>query len=451
LAVEYAYRHRSEFDTVWWVRAEEPATLVSDYAALATALGLPEATLADQQHAALAARRWLDTNERWLLVLDNAQAPDSPTGLSSPLARLVDLLPQVLYGQVLVTSRDASWEHYASLAELEVFVPMEAVTFLLARSGSSDQAAAAQIADLLGSLPLALEQAGAYIRETGVGLAAYLERLRQFPALALARGEPRDRDPSDTVATTWRVSLDRVQTVPGAVDLLEVCAFLGPDEIPRELFTLQLDPPGAEFSALAADPFALDDAVAALRRFGLVKASESSLTIHRLLQQVIRDRLDPATATSRAALAVRLLAETFPSGGLEDPGVWPVCARLLPHAVTVASHAAHYQAQLAATSELLDNAARYLHGRARYSDARRMQERALAIREAALGSDHPTTAASLSNLAVVLADQGDLDGARRMQERALAIREAALGSDHPTTAANRQELATVVAKLKEQP
>ena len=93
LAVEYAYRYRSQFDTVWWVRAEAPATLVGDLADLAVALRLAEAGQADQQMAVLAVRRWLDGHDRWLLVLDNAQAPDMPTGLQAPLVRLLDLLP----------------------------------------------------------------------------------------------------------------------------------------------------------------------------------------------------------------------------------------------------------------------------------------------------------------------------------------------------------------------
>jgi hypothetical protein len=159
LAVEYAFRYRSQFDTVWWVRAEQPTTLVGDYAGLAGALQLPGADQADQQLAVVAVRRWLEEHDRWLLVLDNAEAPDTPTGLEVPLARLVDLLPRVLHGQVLVTSRDASWEQQAALAELEVFTLTEAVAFLLARSGSNDQATATQIVELLGWLPLALEQA----------------------------------------------------------------------------------------------------------------------------------------------------------------------------------------------------------------------------------------------------------------------------------------------------
>jgi hypothetical protein len=118
LATEYAYRHRSQFDAVWWVRAEQPATLIGDYAGLAGALQLPGAGQADQQLAAEAVRRWLEEHDRWLLVLDNADAPDTPTGLPVPLARLVDLLPRVLHGQLLITSRDASWEEHAALTEL---------------------------------------------------------------------------------------------------------------------------------------------------------------------------------------------------------------------------------------------------------------------------------------------------------------------------------------------
>jgi hypothetical protein len=136
LATEYAYRHRSEFDVVWWVRAETPATLVGDYTDLAGALGLDRVGQADHQLMAVAVRRWLEEHDRWLLVLDNAEDPERPTGLRSPLTALIDLLPRVVRGQVLVTSRDASWEQHAGLAELEVFTGTEAIEFLLTRSGA---------------------------------------------------------------------------------------------------------------------------------------------------------------------------------------------------------------------------------------------------------------------------------------------------------------------------
>ena len=94
-------------------------------------------------------------------------------------------------------------------------------------------AAPAQVTELLGPLPLLLEQAGAYIRETRLSLVGHLERLQRYLALTVAKGRPRAR--TDTVATTWQLSLERLSPTPGAVAMLEVCAFLDPEAIPPEL------------------------------------------------------------------------------------------------------------------------------------------------------------------------------------------------------------------------
>jgi tetratricopeptide (TPR) repeat protein len=435
LAVEYAYRHRARFEVVWWVRAAEPASLVGDYAALAGVLGLAEADRADQQMAALAVRRWLEDHDRWLLVLDNAQAPETPTGLDPPLGRLVDLIPQVVHGQALITTRDARWKRAATLAELDLFTPEEAVRFLLARSGSEDEQAAAEVAELLGWLPLALEQAGAYVREAGISLASYLDRLRRFPEVALAKGEPRDHDPADTVAVTWQVSLEQVRAVAGALGLLEVCAFLSPDDIPRDLVAQPADPPptDVELAALATDPFALDEAVTALRRYGLVKASEEALAIHRLLQRVVRAGLDPDVAADRAGLAVRLLEAAFPEEGHSDVTAWPVCERLLPHALAAAGHAEQHATEPAATVSLLDRAAGYLLAHARYQQARELRERALALAQVTFGPAHEETGKILNNLGYVCVRAGDFDVAKVLLERALTIAEATLHPNHSDT------------------
>jgi tetratricopeptide (TPR) repeat protein len=273
--------------------------------------------------------------------------------------------------------------------------------------------------------------------------------------------------------------------VAGAMVLLELCTILAPEEIPRSLFTQQLDPAPDELAVLADDPFVLAEAIAGLRRFGLVKAGEQVVTVHRLLQQVVRDHLDTATAASRVGLAVRLLAAAFPSEGFRRPGVWPVCAQLLPHALTAAGYAEPNAIQGAATSELLDRAAGYLLGRARYAEARALRERALATAVATFGVEHqmvgtrltylghllmragdptaalplqqqaldvyqavlpdddPWVAVALTNLGDTLHALGDLAGARRHLERALAIRQAHLGADQ----ADQTDIATTISKL----
>lgn len=433
LAVEYAYRQRTLFDTVWWIRAEEPATLVGDYANLGVACGVTTTVESDQHLTAQAVRRWLEDHDRWLLILDNAEAPDMRLGLDSPLDRAVGLLPQVIQGQVLITTRNTDWEEHAAVAELEVFSPAEAVTFLLSRSGSTDEQAAVQVAELLGWLPLALEQAGAYVRETRLPLSGYLNRLRQFPAITLTKGSPRDRNPADTVATTWQVSVERVQSIPGAVPLLEICAFLGPEEIPRDLLSQRLGAEVEEFAELGDDPFAFDEAIAAVRRYGLVKVSEEALVMHRLLQQVIRDRLNPDQRASRIVSVVRLIRGVFPADS-SDPQAWPVCAQLLPHVLAVTSHAQPLDIEPDATAWLLTEAGQYLWQRGDLDQAQALLERALAIREGHLGAEHPDTAQSINDLALVRHDQGAYDEARALHERALAIRESQLGPDHVDTA-----------------
>jgi tetratricopeptide (TPR) repeat protein len=445
LAVEYAYRYRARFASVWWVRAEQPATLVGDYAELAGAVALEGAGQADQQLAVLAVRRWLEDHDRWLLILDNAEDPEAPSGLRAPLARLVDLVPQLVHGQVLVTSRDASWEDYADLAELEVFTPLEGVAFLLARSDSRDEQAAARLGELLGWLPLALEQAGAYVRQTRIPLATYLDRLRQAPTLTVVRGRPRYRHPADTIATTWQLSVERVRPTPGAVELLEVCAFLGPEEIPRELFSQALDPPPDELAVLAGDSFTVDEAVAGLRRFGLVKADEQVLTVHRLVQAVVRDGLDPEVRQRRLQTAERLVLASFPDH--PDVAVWPTAARLLPHAIAVTDHANAQGTNSALTGRLLNRTASYLRRRAQFTQARALLERALTINTAVLGPEHPEVLTSFDHLGDTLYALRELPAARQAHERALAIRANQLGPDHPDTARSLDLLGNVLRGL----
>jgi tetratricopeptide (TPR) repeat protein len=420
MATEYAYRHRSDLDVVWWVRADEPATLVGDYAGLAAELGLREAQAPDQQAAVAAARRWLERHDRWLLILDNAMSPMAQTGLRPHLSRLIELVPQVVVGQVLVTTRDRSWEDNAEPLRLGLLRPEDAVRFLLRRSGSDDRQAAAEVADLLGYLALALEQAGAYIRETRIALSGYLDLLRQFPGLMLAKGSPRDRDPPDTVATTWLLSLEQVEKTPGALSLLEVAAFLAPRAIPRDLFDANEAELPDELDGVPA-AIALAEAVGALHRYALVDADERLLDVNRLLQQVVRGRLDDATAGRRIGWAIRRLAALFPDDPHREIGSWPTCEQLLSHVLTAAKYAERRAVEVLDTGWLLDRAAVYLQGRSRYLEARELLERALALAERSFPA---ATSRRLNNLGYLLLEAGDPLEARDVLERALTSEQA---------------------------
>ncbi|WP_322512085.1 tetratricopeptide repeat protein, partial [Chloroflexus sp.] len=95
----------------------------------------------------------------------------------------------------------------------------------------------------------------------------------------------------------------------------------------------------------------------------------------------------------------------------------------------------------------LNNLAGLLYQQGDDAAARPLYERALAIRERALGPEHPDTATSLNNLAGLLYQQGDDAAARPLSERALAILEQRLGSEHPHTQIVRQHLQRLLRQL----
>ncbi len=212
LATEYVYRYAGEYDLVWWVPSEEPSALAATYAALARTLDLPEQDAAEQSVTIEAVKRWLDRNGNWLLVLDNAAGPDE----------VRSYLPQAATGHILITSRDPNWGGVARLLPVETFPRGQSVEFLLKRTGQSDEEAADSLAEAMGDLPLALEQAGAYIEESGTTLVNYLELFQERSGELLSRGQQPGYQA--TVATTWEISLQQLSQ--SAADLMSLFTFL---------------------------------------------------------------------------------------------------------------------------------------------------------------------------------------------------------------------------------
>ena len=435
LAAEYAYRHKADYEVVWWIKSEKPETLASDYSMLAALLDLPQKEEREQTMIVAAVRDWLNHNRGWLLVFDNARHADD----------VREYLPQNRAGHVLITSRDPIWGSVAKPLEVEELPREDSIKFLLERTGQEDKTAADKLAAQLGDLPLALEQAGAYIETTGKPLAEYLALFQRSKAELLGRNRPVNYP--DTVATTWEISFREVEKESAAAaGLMNLCAFLAPDDIPLSMLRDDAEDLPVELSAPVADELKLDDAIAALRRYSLMERSGDSLSVHRLVQLVARERLSEDEQKKWAESAVRVVNEAFPSESF-DVRTWPSCARLLQHALTAAEFGAGLKVAPEATGRLLNQAGLYFQGRALYAEAREAYERALRIDEAAFGPDHPEVATDVNNLGGVLIDLGELAEARECFERALRIGEATLGPDHPKVAIRVNNLGLVLNAL----
>src|SRR5207253_1352979 len=229
IAVEYAYRYRDHYQAIFWINASTRDALSADFVMLAALLDLPEQLEQDQDIVVRAVKRWLTTHTHWLLILDN----------TDNLEMIVDFLPVHGTGDVLLTTRLQALGTVAQHIEVEKMVPDEGVMFLLRRTKvltpgttldqvpKEKQALATEIVMALDGLPLALDQAGAYIEETRCGLSRYLDLYgTRRKELLLRRGRfPIDHP--DSVAATWSLSFQQVeQESLVAADLLRLFAFL---------------------------------------------------------------------------------------------------------------------------------------------------------------------------------------------------------------------------------
>jgi tetratricopeptide (TPR) repeat protein len=173
----------------------------------------------------------------------------------------------------------------------------------------------------------------------------------------------------------------------------------------------------------------------------LLLIATDTIRLHRLEREIAVSRRDGAQQYATRRALVAMLAAVYPDDGYSNPASWPRCAILTPHLVAICKSETADPADSAQRADLLGRAGCYLQGRAAYSAARPFLERALAIREKALGPEHPDTATRLNNLALLLQDQGDPAAARSLFERALAICEKTLGPEHPDTATSLNNLA----------
>ena len=352
VALEYAHRQLGQVRVAWQFGAEDPAVLAAGFAELAAQLGAADSgDPVVAVHGVLAA-----SPASWLLVFDNA--PDRAS-----VARFV---PPAGCGRVLITSRNQIWPPGQAL-QVPVLDREVAAEFLVGRTGDPDRRAAVDLAGELGGLPLALEQAAAYVQASTENLAGYLASFRLRRADLLSRGEPIGYP--DTVATAWRLAFeDLQQAAPGAAGLLRLLAFCAPEAIPLRLL-LQPRPGlagrlGEEvtpvLTPLLEDRLAAGDALAALRRYSLVTpAAGGSVSVHRLVQAVTADQMPAELAMDWHQAAAALIEAAIPAD-TEPPATWPVCAALLPHA----------QAALADDSDGMARMANYLGRSGSYAAAR---------------------------------------------------------------------------------
>jgi hypothetical protein len=470
LALKYSLEYQNEYAGVWWLQAETASLLEQDCVLFCHKQDIP---LAPGEAAGAAMCQWLAGQQaRWLLVYDNAED-----------AQMVRAALPTVGHHVLITSRKRSgWAGMKKL-ELDVWQEDDALPFLRARLAGVPDASDAQLRLLtraLDGLPLALEQACAYIIRHQVSVAAYCQRIQahEHEQRLLARTDS-EFCPRSVLAT---LSLAFENLSEAAKELLGLCAWLAAEPIPEYLFTENLltenpvdwetEREETRVAALspalqvqAADDFAWRETVAELENHALCQTRLERVTdhvgngaeqvrclnFHRLTQAAVRASVHGQQASDRALV---LVWAAFPSrqNSPQYPPAWPRCRTLMPHVQSLQGAYQDGCHQAECYASLLTELAVYLaYGPAMRQQAEGLCRQSMLIKQSTLGNEHPATLASMCNLAIILWQTGDLLAARKLQETAQEICSRVFGEEHPDTLTAINNLAVMLRKIGDLP
>ncbi|MET8756663.1 FxSxx-COOH system tetratricopeptide repeat protein [Lentzea sp. NPDC004782] len=425
MATEYIYRHSQDYDLIWWIEAARVTQIRASLTDLARQLGLPGAS--ESNTAVPAVREALRLGRpfrRWLLVFDAAESPEE----------VLPFIPTNGPGEVLITSRNPDWAGVARPLELAVFEREESIELLGKRGPDIDVDDANRLAEKLGDLPLAVEQAAAWRAMTGMPVAEYLRLFDESVAEILDTSAPPAYEVS--VAAAWNVSFDELKTRnPAAHQILHICAFFSPEPISRDLFTgvsrgVSISP---ELDAALRDPIKLAKAIRDINRYGLAKIDHGNNTIqlHRLVQLVLRNRvMAPQLQAQMKHGAHQLLSGRDPNDP-ESARHWPRYRELLPHAYA----ADIVDCEDGWVRQLAINLMRFLFAWGDHEEAARFAEFALEKFERQLGPTDPQTLDVAQRLGLYLWGLGRYEEASRINQLTLQRRIQVSGEDSEETLA----------------
>jgi tetratricopeptide (TPR) repeat protein len=423
IALEYVYRFAADYELVSWISGEIPGRLRSGLAALAPHLGISTSADGDQEATLEAVKEALRQGKpysRWLLVIDNAEQPEEVMRYLPPTG-----------GHRLITSRNQAWEDWAQTFYVPLFTRDESIRLIRRRGKNISEEDADRLAERLGDLPLALEQAAAWQAQSGMPVERYLALLEKRMTALLKENTPRGY-PLDIVAA-WTVAFDHLEDeAPDAAALVQLCSFLGPQPIPYRLlwaFQHARDMP-PDLERIFRDE---EDFYAAIRKVGkyaLLQVDPGSQTIteHRLVQAVLRERLSGENQAEMVRLVCRLLVAANP-GRPDDPSNWDLLSSINQHL----SFTGILDQDNPDARRLIIDQIRFLFQQGDHAGCRELAEEAVHRWRDSPGANDPQTLQACRLLGIVLREMGHTEKARKLDEDTYQRCLAAFSETHEQT------------------
>ncbi|MBD0392044.1 tetratricopeptide repeat protein, partial [Wolbachia endosymbiont of Pentalonia nigronervosa] len=448
LARKYISEYSKNYDNnIIWINAESYQTLAESFLRLAqdklkiNVIGRDIKSIVEDVYVFFSKRKNL-------FIFDNTEKLRTQDDGDEGIDKFLPSLPSnANKPYILITSRNQSWGNIKRLS-LETFTQAESIEFIKKALKIEDNAqnqGIARLAETLQHFPLALQQAVAYIavkdevlRNVGseFKISDYLKSYEEKTKELLKFQFPEDSDNIYTKTTfiTWKVTLDGIKQKENgdkAIEILNIISYFAPENISTNMFL-----------SLIKNQEDLGSAVHLLKQYSMVSSGQeqTTLNIHRLVQQVTRIKLTEQNKAEIIDKAFYLLKENFPYGSDRSED-YQRKQKLLPHLEAFLSHLDDWLArkpedkQKIETSYLEELLILMAHGYANFGDYRRMKgllERALKIKEEHFlyGPDHVEIARTLVNLGTAYEGLGNYNEQKGLLERALKIKEKYYGPDH---------------------
>ncbi|KAF2446062.1 hypothetical protein P171DRAFT_519658 [Karstenula rhodostoma CBS 690.94] len=344
-AHEYTRRHKSDYDAIFWIRADTASSIAAGYAEIAGILGLADTVEVEpnenQGQAIDTVKRWLSsTDKTWLLVFDNVESDDDlnrhlPPSIRTKSAVIITTQKTNVFPSsekvTTIQIKDLTREQGADL----LYACLSGNDASRTPANEEEEECARKISDLLGGLPLALTTIGGYMWETHDSVYDFYEYLKQscqaWEVSAVGPAKQYDK----TLATVFEIALKELSE--DARELINLLAFLNPDHIPETLFTDRIGSPTLAF--LTSEP-RFSETIRVLRNRQLVgrdtSGSPKFLTIHRTVQMAVLHDLSRTPNVRRDAYmrAFALVKSALPNVSSIDnpePNAWSTFQKYVPH------------------------------------------------------------------------------------------------------------------------
>ncbi len=490
VALEYCHRKKDNpYSAIFWVDATTEDTVKRSFQSMSERIEVRTDYLPDiNARVAFVLRILTSWTVKWLMVFDNYDNPDA-------FPNIRDFIPQSEHGAMLVTSRHPDSNalvinqsnHFIELLGLE---EIDAVALLTQQSQTNQAIStdAKTIVERLGCHPLAITQAGAYIRKRKLGLCEFMDHynrrrriiLENTPQLSVYRKRlgNAEKETSMNVFTTWELSFQQLQSQVSEnsieAKLLTLFAFFDEKDISEQLF-VEFDSRQEEMSESAklliwlnafsnasgqweSDLFT--DALIRLRDSSLLQAftRESDgfhhSSLHPLIKDWIRLRTNESISRENTYMAATLVKEILVHSWQKQHFKLALLTRqrITSHIIALEESYEEYansQTCIRLNQKILDEYissqfwfARFLFKAGLYPLAETINHRINAQNEKILGPDHPNTLASMGNLASIYQNQGRWEEAEELEVQVIERRKRVLGVENPDTLTSMECLAS---------